>query len=87
MGIGAAENGLDALDPQSPVTVGPGGPDTADSDRPTGHRRMASGPRVGLKLAADRPWRFWIEGEPTVSTYRSHPRRLPGDDVTALSSP
>jgi DNA-3-methyladenine glycosylase len=29
-----------------------------------------TGPRVGLRLAADRPWRFWIDGDPTVSTYR-----------------
>ena len=32
---------------------------------------VATGPRVGLRHAADRPWRFWIEGEPTVSSYRS----------------
>lgn len=33
------------------------------------------GPRVGLRHAADRPWRFWIEGEPTVSAYRPAKRR------------
>ncbi len=32
--------------------------------------RVEAGPRVGLRLAADRPWRFWLAGEPTVSTYR-----------------
>lgn len=32
--------------------------------------RIGTGPRVGLRLASDRPWRFWIEGEPTVSAYR-----------------
>jgi DNA-3-methyladenine glycosylase len=31
--------------------------------------RIRTGPRVGLRLAADRPWRFWIDGEPTVSRY------------------
>ena len=31
---------------------------------------VATGPRVGLRAAADRPWRYWIEGEPTVSAYR-----------------
>jgi DNA-3-methyladenine glycosylase len=31
---------------------------------------ISTGPRVGLRLAAERPWRFWITGDPTVSTYR-----------------
>jgi DNA-3-methyladenine glycosylase len=30
---------------------------------------VATGPRVGLRHAADRPWRFWIPGDPTVSRY------------------
>jgi len=30
---------------------------------------FVTGPRVGLRHAADRPWRFWIPGEPTVSRY------------------
>ena len=29
-----------------------------------------SGPRVGLRHAAERPWRFWLPGEETVSAYR-----------------
>ena len=29
-----------------------------------------TGPRVGLRQAADRPWRFWAPGEPSVSSYR-----------------
>lgn len=33
-----------------------------------------SGPRTGLRLASERPWRFWIEGDATVSPYRRHPR-------------
>jgi DNA-3-methyladenine glycosylase len=32
---------------------------------------VSSGPRVGLRLAAERPWRFWLPEEPTVSQYRS----------------
>jgi DNA-3-methyladenine glycosylase len=31
---------------------------------------VSSGPRVGLRPAAERPWRFWITGERSVSTYR-----------------
>jgi len=31
---------------------------------------VSTGPRVGLRGAPDRPWRFWITGEPTVSAYR-----------------
>lgn len=31
--------------------------------------QVSTGPRVGLRLAAERPWRFWLTGEPTVSRY------------------
>jgi DNA-3-methyladenine glycosylase len=35
-----------------------------------------TGPRVGLRRAAGRPWRFWLPGEATVSAYRpAAPRR------------
>jgi DNA-3-methyladenine glycosylase len=30
---------------------------------------ISTGPRVGLRLAAERPWRFWIADDPTVSRY------------------
>jgi len=32
--------------------------------------QIETGPRVGLRHAAERPWRFWIAGDPTVSRYR-----------------
>ncbi len=40
-------------------------------------RAVRTGPRVGVGGAgADTAWRFWLEGEPTVSSYRAHaPRR------------
>ncbi|WP_299058150.1 DNA-3-methyladenine glycosylase [uncultured Nocardioides sp.] len=31
---------------------------------------VRTGPRVGLRQAPDRPWRFWLDAEPTVSAYR-----------------
>ncbi|WZH53793.1 MAG: DNA-3-methyladenine glycosylase [Nocardioides alkalitolerans] len=37
---------------------------------------ILSGPRVGVSREAERPWRFWIAGDPTVSVYRpAAPRR------------
>jgi DNA-3-methyladenine glycosylase len=36
---------------------------------------ISTGPRVGLRHAADRPWRFWVSDDPTVSTYRPAARR------------
>jgi DNA-3-methyladenine glycosylase len=42
----------------------------ADLERGDPPARVATGPRVGLRHAADRPWRFWIDGDPTVSAYR-----------------
>jgi DNA-3-methyladenine glycosylase len=32
------------------------------------------GPRVGVSVEADRPWRFWIGGSPYVSDYKRSPR-------------
>jgi DNA-3-methyladenine glycosylase len=39
--------------------------------------QVLRGPRVGLREAADRPWRFWLPGEPTVSPYRPAVPRKP----------
>jgi DNA-3-methyladenine glycosylase len=41
-----------------------------DPDRT--RREIAAGPRVGVALAAEVPWRFWFAGDPTVSVYRAH---------------
>ncbi|MGW4849355.1 DNA-3-methyladenine glycosylase [Nocardia brasiliensis] len=35
---------------------------------------IASGPRVGVSVAADLPWRFWLPGSAAVSVYRRSPR-------------
>ena len=61
-------DGVDVTKPRSAIVVRQGEP--VDPDR------VKSGPRIGVAQAADRPWRFWLEGEPTVSSYRPHvPRR------------
>jgi len=67
LGIGRDHNGADLLSKTSHVQLLPGrGFDGEPS----------TGPRVGLREAADRPWRFWIPGDPTVSPYRPHvPKR------------
>ena len=46
---------------------------------PIDRGRVSAGPRVGLRHAADHPWRFWITGEPTVSRYvpAKPPRKRP----------
>ena len=36
----------------------------------TGPGSVQTGPRVGVRGGADLRWRFWLEGEPTVSAYR-----------------
>ncbi|MGF6889627.1 DNA-3-methyladenine glycosylase [Nocardia sp. GAS34] len=35
---------------------------------------ISVGPRVGVSLAADRPWRFWLRESAAVSAYRRSPR-------------
>jgi DNA-3-methyladenine glycosylase len=35
---------------------------------------FASGPRVGISVAADRPWRLWLPQSGAVSAYRRSPR-------------
>jgi DNA-3-methyladenine glycosylase len=36
---------------------------------------IRTGPRVGVTGAHDMPWRFWLDGDPTVSVYRRHTPR------------
>ncbi|MFT3899194.1 MAG: DNA-3-methyladenine glycosylase [Gordonia sp. (in: high G+C Gram-positive bacteria)] len=69
LGITIDDLGADLLDPAPVALDRPGAPVPAD--------RISSGPRVGVRLAADEPWRFWLTGEPSVSAYRRHPRAQP----------
>jgi DNA-3-methyladenine glycosylase len=58
LGIDLDRNGADLT--SGPLTLDLGPPEAAPR----------TGPRVGLRHAADRPWRFWVDAHPTVSTYR-----------------
>jgi DNA-3-methyladenine glycosylase len=35
---------------------------------------VSCGPRVGVSVEADRPWRFWVAEDPYVSDYKRSPR-------------
>ena len=77
LGIGREHNGLDLVssrpgspgDRTTPPELRLSGPTT-----PGAHVPVRSGPRVGVTLAADRPWRFWVDGDSSVSAYRRSPR-------------
>jgi DNA-3-methyladenine glycosylase len=47
-------------------------------DPPDTPGRIATGPRVGVSSAAEIPWRFWVDGDPTVSPYRAHVPHMRG---------
>jgi DNA-3-methyladenine glycosylase len=66
-------DGADVCVPESPLRMR--WPDASTPAR-SADKKILSGPRVGISAAAEVPWRFWWEGEPTVSAYRpAVPRR------------
>ncbi len=68
LGVDRQFDGAAVTDPAGPLRVRARTGDPGDQIR--------TGPRVGLSAAADLPWRFWLDGEPTVSAYRAgKPRR------------
>ncbi|HEY8534379.1 MAG TPA: DNA-3-methyladenine glycosylase [Micromonospora sp.] len=70
LGLNGSADGLYLLG-DGPVRLAP-------RVEPVPPERITSGPRVGVTGARDRPWRFWIVDEPTVSPYRRHvPRPRP----------
>jgi DNA-3-methyladenine glycosylase len=77
----AIDRGLDGADvcsPGSPLRIRPApgpGPGQLVPD-------VSRGPRVGISAAADRPWRFWLTGDPTVSAYRPHVPRVRAKPVS-----
>ena len=74
--IDRAANGIDLTDPASPVRLYHGDPVPDDLVR--------TGPRVGVAMAMEVPWRYWVAGSPAVSTYRRGGKRrvVIGDNMT-----
>lgn len=55
LGFRGDSNGINLLDPPT-LRLPPRKP-----------REISAGPRIGISKEVDRPWRFWLPGEPTVS--------------------
>ncbi|MQA25231.1 MAG: DNA-3-methyladenine glycosylase [Micromonosporaceae bacterium] len=70
--LGADRNadGASLLDGAGPLRLAAGERAPAD--------RIRIGPRVGVRT--DTAWRFWLDGEPTVSVFRRHVRRRTSRD-------
>ncbi|WP_239001090.1 DNA-3-methyladenine glycosylase [Jiangella asiatica] len=68
LGLGRSDDGADLCG--SPSTTALLAGPRADGDL------VRNGPRVGVSGPGGNgdefPWRFWLDGEPTVSTYRPH---------------
>jgi DNA-3-methyladenine glycosylase len=79
MGITREDDGADLVTGAGPVGVDHDGPDLVTG--PRGIRLLDDGVpppaapavsgRVGLRLAADLPWRWWVAGDPNVSRARA----------------
>lgn len=73
LGITRADDGTDVVGGEGRVLL-------LTNPTPGDRRTIARGPRVGVSGEGGRadlfPWRFWLEGDPTVSVYRAAtPRR------------
>ena len=66
LGIDRSQDGADVCVAGSPLRMLSGAGNPARSEK------IRTGPRVGVSSAAEIPWRFWYDGDPTVSVYRAH---------------
>jgi DNA-3-methyladenine glycosylase len=84
LAIDRSQDGADVVSAGSPLRMLSGAGHPARSavlavgnGLPAPSRRIVTGPRVGVSSAAEIPWRFWYDGDPTVSVYRPHVPRRP----------
>jgi DNA-3-methyladenine glycosylase len=63
LGIDRELDGADVCTPDSPLRI---------AGTTTRSGSISRGPRVGVREGAGVRWRFWLDGEPTVSAYRAH---------------
>ncbi|CAN5122173.1 DNA-3-methyladenine glycosylase [soil metagenome] len=68
LGLDGDADGTDLLADDAPLRLLP-----RDADPSA----ISTGPRVGVRLAADLAWRFWVTDDPLVSAYKRHPKAAP----------
>jgi len=65
LGVDGGDDGTDLTRSGSTLTI-------VDDGTPP-PRRPGRGPRVGISVAVDRPWRWYVPGDPHVSRARTRP--------------
>lgn len=68
--IDRSHNGIDLLDSSSCLSIRPGIKYDAS--------QISVSTRIGLNVAADRPWRFYVKGHPGVSAFKQAPEKRSG---------
>jgi DNA-3-methyladenine glycosylase len=86
LGIDRSEDGADVCAPGGPLGISP--PSVLDQPEAAAAGTIATGPRVGISRAADRPWRYWLADDGHVSIYRpSKPREARPKPVSGSGTP
>ena len=62
LGLDRDTNGVDLCAADSPIRL-----ETMPARRRSG---VVAGPRVGITVATENAWRFWLDGAPTVSAFK-----------------